>query len=164
MATPPRHPDPNTMLNKLNDFLSNLVTPANGAQQAEHTLQLATAVLMIEVMRADAESTEAELATVMRILKQRFQLTDSEVQQLSASGQQAAQRASDLYQFTSLLNRELSREEKGRIVEYMWQVAYADRHISAHENHLMRRMTDLLHISQTDYIAAKMRAKPADMA
>lgn len=151
------------MLNKLNEFFSTLITPANDTPRPEHTLQLATAVLMIEVMRADAESSEAELATVMRILKQRFRLSDSEVQQLSALGQQAAQHATDLYQFTSLINRELSREEKGRIVEYMWQVAYADRHISAHENHLMRRMTDLLHISQADYIAAKMRAKPADM-
>jgi len=151
------------MLNKLNEFFSTLITPANDTPRPEHTLQLATAVLMIEVMRADAESSEAELATVMRILKQRFQLSASEVQQLSALGQQAAQQATDLHQFTSLINRELSREEKGRIVEYMWQVAYADRHISAHENHLMRRMTDLLHISQADYIAAKMRAKPADM-
>jgi uncharacterized tellurite resistance protein B-like protein len=151
------------MLKKLNDFFSLLITPDNDAQQPEHTLQLATAVLMIEVMRADAESTAAERATVMRILKERFQLSDSEVLQLSALGQQTVQQASDLYQFTSLLNRELGRAEKLRIIEYMWQVAYADRHISAHENHLMRRMTSLLHISQTDYIAAKMRAKPADM-
>ena len=150
------------MLSKLNEFFSSLI-PTNDAQQPQHTLQLATAVLMIEVMRADAESSETEQATVTSILKERFQLSDSEVQQLSALGQQAAEHATDLYQFTSLLNRELSREEKIRIVEYMWQVAYADRHLSAHENHLMRRMTDLLHISQADYITAKMRAKPADM-
>jgi uncharacterized tellurite resistance protein B-like protein len=151
------------MLNKLNEFFSTLIAPSNDTPRPEHTLQLATAVLMIEVMRADAESSEAELVTVMRILKQRFQLNDREVQQLSALGQHTAQQATDLHQFTSLLNRELAREEKIRIVEYMWQVAYADRHISAHENHLMRRMTDLLHISQADYIAAKLRAKPADM-
>lgn len=151
------------MLGKLNEFFSALIAPTHGAQQPAHTLQLATAVLMMEVMRADAESSEAELATVMRILKEHFQLSDSEVQRLSALGQQTAGHAHDLYQFTSLLNRELSREEKVRIIEYMWQVAYADRHISAHENHLMRRMTDLLHISQSDYIAAKMRAKPGDM-
>lgn len=151
------------MLKTLSDYFSTLITAANDAPPPEHTLQLATAVLMIEVMRADAESTETELATVLRILKERFQLADTEVLQLSALGQQTAQHASDLHQFTSLINRELARDEKIRIVEYMWQVAYADRHISAHENHLMRRMTDLLHISQADYIAAKMRAKPADL-
>ena len=148
------------MLNKLNEFFSGLI-PANDAQRPEHTLQLATAVLMIEVMRADAESSETELATVLRILKERFQLSDSEVQHLAALGQHTAQQATDLHQFTSLLNRELSREEKIRIVEYMWQVAYADGHLSAHENHLMRRMTDLLHIAQGDYINAKLRAQQA---
>lgn len=151
------------MLRTLNEFFSSLSLTSNDSPAPQHTLQLATAVLMIEVMRADAESSEAELSTVMRILKERFQLSDSEVQNLSALGQHTAQHATDLHQFTSLLNRELGREEKIRIVEYMWQVAYADRHLSAHENHLMRRMTDLLHISQADYIAAKMRAKPADM-
>ncbi|GAB1232249.1 TerB family tellurite resistance protein [Ferrigenium sp. UT5] len=151
------------MLSKLNEFFAHLITPNQDAQQPTHTLQLATAVLLVEVMRADAASSEAELATVMRALKERFQLSDSEGQRLSALGQETARHASDLYQFTSLLNRELSREEKVRIAEYMWQVAYADRHLGAHENHLMRRMTELLHLSQADYITAKMRAKPAGM-
>ena len=151
------------MLSKLNQFLTAIIPNNEPEADTHHTLKLATAVLLIEVMRADAEISEKELATVLRILKQRFQLSDSEVQQLSALGQHTAQHATDLHQFTSLLNRELNPAEKIRIVEYMWQVAYADGTLSAHENHLMRRMTDLLHIAQADYIAAKMRAKPADM-
>lgn len=147
------------MLNKLNEFFATLIPQPAQDERAEHTLQLATAVLLIEVMRADADSTDTEQATVLRILKQRFQLSDSEVQHLTTLGQRTAQQATDLHQFTSLLNRELGREEKIRIVEYMWQVAYADGHLSAHENHLMRRMTDLLHIAQSDYIAAKLRAQ-----
>lgn len=147
------------MLSKLNEFFATLIAPSNDAQRPEHTLQLATAVLMIEVMCADAESSEVEQDTVLHILKEHFQLDDDEVRKLSTLGQHTAQQATDLHQFTSLLNRELSAAEKIRIVEYMWQVAYADRHISAHENHLMRRMPDLLHISQADYINAKMRAK-----
>jgi uncharacterized tellurite resistance protein B-like protein len=54
----------------------------------------------------------------------------------------------------------LELPEKVRIIEYLWQVVYADGKISAHENHLMRRLVDLLHISHGDNIAAKMRAKP----
>jgi uncharacterized tellurite resistance protein B-like protein len=53
--------------------------------------------------------------------------------------------------------------EKVRIIEYMWQVAYTDRQISAHEDHLMRKIAGLLYIAHGDYIAAKMRAKPADL-
>lgn len=151
------------MLSKLNNFLSTIITPVQEASRPEHTLQLATAVLLIEVMRSDATSTDEEQATVLNILKQQFNLTDVEVAQLSELGHKTAKAAHDYHQFTSLINRELELPEKIRIIETMWQVAYADSHISAHENHLMRRLADLLHISHGDYIAAKMRAKPAGL-
>ena len=151
------------MLSKLNNFLSTLITPSDDKDRPQHTLQLATAVLMIEVMRSDAESTDEEQAAVLNILKEQFNLPDAEVAQLSALGHQTAKAAHDFHQFTSLINRELELSEKIRIIEMMWQVAYADNQISAHENHLMRRIADLLHISHGDYVAAKMRAKPADL-
>ncbi len=151
------------MLNKLSDFLSTIIAPASAEGRPEHTLQLATAVLLIEVMRSDAESTDEEQATILKILKERFHLPDAEVAQLSELGLRTAKAANDLHQFTSLINRELDLPEKVRIVEYMWQVVYADGKISAHENHIMRRLVDLLHISHGDNIAAKMRAKPVDV-
>jgi len=151
------------MLNKLSSFLSAIIPSAAVESRPEHTLQLATAVLLIEVMRSDAESTDEEQATILNILKERFQMTDAEVAQLSELGHRTVKVANDLHQFTTLINRELELPEKVRIIEYMWQVAYADRQISAHENHLMRRIVDLLHIPLGDNVAAKARAKPADM-
>ncbi len=151
------------MLNKLGNFLSAFIPPAEVESRPEHTLQLATAVLLIEVMRSDAESTAEEQETILKILRERFHLSDAEVARLSERGQKTAKAANDFHQFTSLINRELGRSEKLRIIEYMWQVAYADRKISAHENHLMRKMASLLYIPHDDYIAAKMRAKPADL-
>lgn len=151
------------MLSKLSDFLSTIIAPASADSRPEHTLQLATAVLLIEVMRSDAECTDEEQAIVLNILKKRFHLLDAEVVQLAELGHSTGKVATDYHQFTSLINRELELAEKIRIIEYMWQVAYADKQISAHENHLMRKMADLLHIAHGDYVAAKMRAKPADL-
>ena len=114
-------------------------------------------------MRSDAESTDVEQAIVLNILKEQFDLPDAEVAQLSELGHHTAKAAHDFHQFTSLINRELDLSEKIRIIETMWQVAYADKQISAHENHLMRRIADLLHISHGDYVAAKMRAKSVEL-
>jgi len=126
----------------------------------DHTLQMAVAVLLIEVMQSDAECALEEQATIRNILKQRFHLSDKEVEQLTERGQQTSKTANDLHQFTALINAELELPDKVRIIEYLWQVVYADGKISAQENHLMRRLVDLLHISHGDNIAAKMRAKP----
>ena len=149
------------MLSKLTDFLSAIIPAPEAADRSEHTLQLATAVLLIEVMRSDAESTDEEHATVLRILKKRFALTDEQVKQLAERGEQTVKTANDFHQFTSIINRELTLPEKIRIVEYLWQVVYADGKISAHENHIMRKLVDLLHISLGDNAAAKERARAA---
>jgi uncharacterized tellurite resistance protein B-like protein len=151
------------ILNKLNHFLSAIIPPASVEAPPEHTLQLATAVLLIEVMQSDAECAFEEQAAILKILKERFHLTDAEVKHLTELGQQTSRTSNDLYQFTSLINREMELPEKIRIVEYLWQVAYADKKISAHENHIMRKLVDLLHISLGDNIAAKARAKPAGL-
>jgi uncharacterized tellurite resistance protein B-like protein len=149
------------MLNKIGDFLGSLVATPAPERKSEHTLQLATAVLLVEVMRSDASVAAEELAAVATILGKHFALKDAEVARLVELGRWTADEASDLYQFTSLLNRELGIAEKTRIVEYLWQVAYADRHLNAHENHLMRKIADLLHIPHGDYVGAKTRAKTA---
>lgn len=151
------------MLNKLNNFLSTIIAPTSTASRPEHTLQLATAVLLIEVMKSDADMADQEQAAILEILKEKFDLSDAEVTQLTGLGHQTSSTANDFHQFTSLINRELEQPEKIRIIEYMWQVAYADRKISAHEEHLMRKIAGLLYISHGDYITAKMRAKPADL-
>ena len=143
--------------------MSTIIGPTSVETRPEHTLQLATAVLLIEVMRSDFETTDHELATTLNILKERFDLSDAEVAQLSELGHQSAMAANDFQQFTSVINRELSPAEKIRIIEYMWQVAYVDDQISAHENHLMSKVSSLLYIPHADYIAAKMRAKPAQL-
>jgi len=151
------------MLGKLNDFIATIAGPASGEDRTGHTLQLATAVLLIEDMRSDFDSTDHEQATILKILRERFQLSDAEVAHLSELGYQTARGAHDFHQFTSLINRELEKAEKVRIIEYMWQVAYVDDKISAHENNLMRKIADLLYISHGEYIAAKIRAKPAHL-
>jgi uncharacterized tellurite resistance protein B-like protein len=148
------------MLSKLNNFLSSIIPAPEAGNRPQHTLQLATAVLLIEVMQSDAECAFEEQAAILKILNERFQLSDVEVKALTERGQQASRNANDLHQFTSLINRELALPEKIQIVEYLWQVAYADGHLSSGENHIMRRLVDLLHISHGDNIAAKMRAKP----
>jgi uncharacterized tellurite resistance protein B-like protein len=148
------------MLSKLSDFLSAFIPPGSDAGRPKLTLQLAVAVLLIEVMQSDAECAFDEQITILNILKQRFHLSDVEVAQLTERGQQISKSANDLHQFTYFINHELGLQEKIRIIEYLWQVVYADGKVSAQENHLMRRLVDLLHISHGDNIAAKMRAKP----
>ena len=96
---------------------------------------------------------------MLKGVQQRFGLSDDEASTLVELAEVEAREAVDYYQFTSLINREFSAEQKVHIIELMWQVAYADATLSAHEHHVMRKIADLLYVSHGDYIAAKLRER-----
>ncbi len=154
------------MLRTLKDLFDTLLAPpAAGGPGAgstpEHRLHLATAVLLVEVMRADAECSDAERQAVLGVLRQRFALADDEVARLLELAEHSARHATDFHAFTSALNDRLDHEQKVQVVEAMWAVAYADGQLTAHENHVLWRVADLLHLPHGAYIHAKLRAKAA---
>lgn len=149
------------MLRTLKDLFDAVIAPPSAAPDREHSLQLATAVLLVEVMRADDGFSPPERETVLHALRQTFALADDELERLVDLAHEHARSSSDFHQFTSVLNDRFDTDEKVRIVEYMWRVAYADGQLGAHENHLMARIAGLLHVTHGQYIAAKMRARPA---
>jgi len=149
------------MFTTLKSFLEPLLPQSAPRAAFEHTLQVATAVLLVEVMRSDARIGLSERAAVIVALRDRFELDADEVEALMVVADQTAREAHDLHTFTSRLNDQLEPDQKARIVEYMWQVAYADGRLDAHEQHVMRKLADLLYIPHGDYIAAKMRAREA---
>jgi uncharacterized tellurite resistance protein B-like protein len=148
------------MLRTLKDLFHSVTAPPGASNaRSEHSLQLATAVLLVEVMRADPKLGPQERLTVVAALRQKFSLADEELARLVELAEQTVRTASDFHQFTSVINDGFSQEQKIRIVEYMWQVAYSDGHLDAHENHLISKVAGLLHVTHGEYISAKLRAK-----
>jgi uncharacterized tellurite resistance protein B-like protein len=151
------------MLSTLKELFESFTAPpeAQSAQEAERAVRLAAAVLLVEVMRADPANAPAERAAVIRALGQRFSFADDEVARLVELAQAEAEHAYDYFRFTSVLNERFSQAQKIALVEAMWQVAYADAHLDANENHVIGKLAELLHVTHGEYIGAKMRAKEA---
>jgi uncharacterized tellurite resistance protein B-like protein len=149
------------MLKTLRDLFDSLLPPAPGqpAAVAEHTLQLATAVMLVEVMRADSSFHAGERAAVLAALREKFALPDDEAARLAELAVSTAQQATDMFTFTSHINAHFEMPQKLRMVEHMWRVAYADGHLSAHERHVLWRVADLLHVPQAAYVHARLRAE-----
>lgn len=151
------------MLRTLRDLFDTLIAPPRGPAGTTdgHALQLATAVLLVEVSRADASRTPAERRAVVDGLRAHFALADDEIERLVELAEQAARRATDTFGFTSRINDAYGADDKQHIVELMWQVAYADGHLGDHERHLLWRVADLLHVPKGASAAARQRARAA---
>lgn len=150
------------MLSTLQNLLTTFFNGDDaGAAPNGPSLQLATAVLLFDVMRSDAATSDAERAQAMTTPGKRFDLNDEAVAQLMAQAEQTAKQANDYFSFTSLMNDRFTQAQKIQVVEFMWQVAYADDTLDANENHLISKIASLLHVTHGEYIGAKLRAKEA---
>jgi uncharacterized tellurite resistance protein B-like protein len=148
------------MLRALKQFFDqNIVN--DRSTEPEHALRVATAALLVEVVRIDGDRAPQERDVALRAVHEKFGLPQAQADELLQLAEAEMATANDYYQFTSLINQHFSQPQKERMVELMWQVAYADAELSAHELHLMRKVAGLLHVPDSAYIAAKMRAKDA---
>ena len=125
----------------------------------ERVVQIAAAALWLEMTRADGDSQRVEHDAVLNAVRAKFGLTETEAQKLIDAAEQAAVRATDDFEFTSLINQHFTPVQKERVIEHLWQVAYADGQLNALEEHFVRRIADLLYVSHGAYIAAKLRAE-----
>jgi len=147
------------MLKAIQDFFRTRIEPAAAGGHDEHALQLATAALLFEMMRADFNEDPDERRIVEAALQKTFALSDAETRQLAALAEQEAEQAVSLYQFTGLINRHFSPQDKVRVVEMLWQVAYADTELDRYEEALVRKIAELIHVPHRDFIQAKHRVQ-----
>ncbi len=143
-------------------FLTITVTEA-APEDMEHALRVATAVLLVEVVRADFIVEPSEQRRLRQLLEQQFQLSQSELDALLEEAEADADRLVSIQHITRLLNEHYDHSMKQRVVEMMWRLVYADGEKSHYEEHLIRQVADLLYLSQTEFIQARHRAE-ADTA
>jgi uncharacterized tellurite resistance protein B-like protein len=86
-----------------------------------------------------------------------FSLTEALTDELIEAAVAADRDAVDFYHFTSLLMRNLDEQGRLRVVEMLWEIAFADGVISEFEDNALWRVADLLGISSRDRIALRQR-------
>lgn len=129
------------------------------AEDREHKVQLAAAALMIELCKCDQGIADDETEALVAILRERFGLSPLRIDELMTLAEQEAREATSLYQFTSLLNESYSYEEKTLLIKSLWEVAFADGNLDRYEEHLIRKVAELMYVSHGDFIRTKLEVK-----
>jgi uncharacterized tellurite resistance protein B-like protein len=149
------------MLDSIRKFFREHIAPdpAADAAAAASRARVAAAALLVEVVRSDSEFSEAERSAVLDAAGRKFGLDRQESEALVALAEAEAQEAHDLYQFTSLINASFSAEQKAKLVEELWRVAWSDDVMHHHEEYLIRKVADLIHVPHSAFIVAKLRVQ-----
>jgi uncharacterized tellurite resistance protein B-like protein len=128
----------------------------NAQTDENNNVELATAVLLYEVMRADSEFNELEEKIYRRQLAQHFTLSQIELDELCKLSQSKAEEAVDFQQFTKVLNTLCPSEQKRAILDSLWTVAFADHVLTPEEDYTIRKIAELLYIPHSQFIQSKL--------
>lgn len=152
------------MISRIHAFFEKINQEASAQKEALSLseLHIATAALLFEVATIDRHLDETELQALSTTLSSRFSLTQEELNELIEQAKTESSEASSLYQFTQLINQHCSDDEKYSLACGLWEVAYADSVLDKHEEHIIRRIADLIHLRHSDFIRAKQQVRDVE--
>ncbi|MDH3273528.1 MAG: TerB family tellurite resistance protein [Gammaproteobacteria bacterium] len=143
------------------ETISSPIDTEAGIADREAALRLATAVLMIDVARADHVFDEREFDRVLKLIEAHFDVSPEQAAELVNVAGEKAEELISVHEFTQLLHEHLSEEEKARIIGLLWQIAYADGQLDKYENSLVLKISDLLYVSRGRVMRLKHDAQNA---
>ena len=132
----------------------DLVCPTDDKSK---NIYLATCALLLEMANIDSEFSESEREDIISVMKKDYDLSDENVAELIKASEEELKGSIDLWQFTNLINQNYSLEEKLRIIEIVWKIAYADGKLVNHEDYLVHKLANLLRLSHKQLIEAKLK-------
>lgn len=149
------------MMQKIKQFFENHLAPGSSEmeQDPQHALRLAVAVLLFEVAESDYRQHPDEKAALVSAVQEHFHLSPGEARELLQLAAAEHADSTDYFQFTRLINQHYSPPQKVALIEALWRVAFADQKLHRYEEHVIRRLADLLYVPHADFIAAKHRVE-----
>ena len=144
------------MIDRIKSFFAKNVLEPEETVSSE---QIAVAALLIEVMVIDGNLDAQELESISQTLCNILELEAEMVEELLRLSREEVAEATSVYQFTREINEHFELDKKMNLLTAMWRVAYADGYLDKHEEGIIRRVADLLHIRHNEYIRCKLAAR-----
>ena len=151
------------MLKKIKEHISNLSNePIEMADQEEKDTEIinnACAALLIETALADKVFNEEEMISMKQTLNKVYKVDEQDIEELINESKKKVSESTSLYEYTRLINDLCNYEDKIRLISNLWSIAFADQHLDKYEEYLIRKISDLLHVSHKDFIQQKLLVK-----
>tara|TARA_B100000989_G_C19530094_1_gene469128 strand:- start:4525 stop:4977 length:453 start_codon:yes stop_codon:yes gene_type:complete len=148
------------MINKIKDLITRFNTKEETTEESSsNLLDNACAALLVEIAFADKDFDETEKTSLKQSLIETYAVDELDIEEIIKDAEETVSESTSLYGYTRVVNDEFEYEDKLSLLKNLWKVAYADGNLDKYEEHLIRKISDLIHISHTDYINIKLEIR-----
>ena len=142
-------------MNLLNKLFKKSSESTSDSNLDTHQLQLATCILLIEVSKSDDDYDKVEQEKIISLIKDKFVLTDDEIEEVFSLSNNHHNKMISLFEWTDIINKECSYNQKLAIIGFMWDIAFIDSKIDKYEDYTIRKVCDLIYVKHKDFINLK---------
>ena len=148
------------MIKRIKDLLSNFSNQEEEIEDEKISLlDKACSALLIEVAYADKVFDESEINSLRESLKETYDIDEEIINELISDAKKTVDESTSLYEYTRVVNDEFDYSDKLELLSRIWKLAFADGNLDKYEDHLIRKISDLIHISHSDFIKIKLDHK-----
>jgi len=148
------------MINKIKDLITKFGKEEEIQEESNLTLlNNSCAALLVEIAFADKDFDETEKASLKQSLIETYAIDESDIEEIIRDAEDTVSESTSLYGYTSIVNTEFQYGDKLKLLRNLWKIAYADGYLDKYEEHLLRKVSDLIHISHSDYISIKLEIR-----
>jgi uncharacterized tellurite resistance protein B-like protein len=147
------------MLEKIKSLFFKTSEEKTAEVQVAQTIDKTCASLIIEVALADKVFDESEINLLKNMLLETYSLKLDDANELIANAEKTVNESTSLYGYTREVNDNFDYQSKLDLLDQLWRMAFADGNIDKYEEHVVRKISDLIHISHNDFIQSKLRNK-----
>ena len=151
------------MLKKIKGYISEFgnqsSNPENPEEKEKNIINNACAALLIETALADKVFKAEEIDSMKNTLREVYEIDEKDLNELITESEKKVSESTSLYEYTRLINDLCNYQDKLKLINNLWAIAFADKHLDKYEEYLIRKISDLLHVSHSDFIQQKLNVK-----
>ena len=151
------------MLKKIKGYISEFGNQSSDSENQEekekNIINNACAALLIETALADKVFNTEEIDSMKKTLREVYGIDEKDLDELISESEKKVSESTSLYEYTRLINDLCDYQDKLKLIQNHWAIAFADKHLDKYEEYLIRKISDLLYVSHSDFIQQKLNVK-----
>ena len=132
---------------------------SDSSKKIKFELELTASILAYEVARSDGGISEQELEVLLNEIKKIAKIVNKSEEKILNIVEEYSKNSVSFYEFIEDINKDYTKEDKLSLIQFLWEVAYADSILEISEERLIRRIADLIKIKDIEVLKLKEKSK-----
>tara|TARA_A100001015_G_C14593660_1_gene557701 strand:+ start:193 stop:633 length:441 start_codon:yes stop_codon:yes gene_type:complete len=118
-------------------------------------VELTASILAYEIARSDGDVSESELSILHHEIKKISAKVGKKEERVMEIIEEYSKNSVSFNEFINDINKDYSKEDKLSLIQFLYDVAYADKILEVNEERLIRRVADLINIKDIEVLKIK---------